>query len=53
MIFDSVETLRDAITESNLRNRVQIKLPRNDKEEGEGIVLKDAHGTCMPHMTRG
>jgi hypothetical protein len=31
MVFDKVETLRKAITECGLKNRVDIKITRNDQ----------------------
>ncbi|CAN6342655.1 unnamed protein product [Urochloa humidicola] len=32
MIFESVELLREAITEYSLKHRVQLKMPRNEKK---------------------
>ena len=47
LVFSSIEKLREAIAEYSLRNRVEIKLPRNDKRQ----LLKDAPGIYMHHWT--
>jgi hypothetical protein len=42
LMFSSVERLKEAITKYSVRNRVEIKMARNDRVR--------VHGTCILHM---
>ena len=37
MLFESMEVLRRAVTEYNLRERVELKMPRNEKKRYHAI----------------
>ena len=50
IVFDTAETLRATITKYSLRNRVDIKLPRNDKRRVRAHCAEGFLGLCMPGL---
>lgn len=53
MMFESVLVLRKAVTEYSIKERVDIRLLRNEKKSMRLYVHKTALGTCMLQLIVG